>query len=63
MPEHRSFWSDLAGRIGPPIFAATLVACLLEREFDPVHLVLLATGLALIATCHWREYHRPGGQA
>ncbi len=41
-------WRDLASRIGPPVFAATLVACLLQRTYDPLHIALLVTGLALI---------------
>ena len=41
-------WRDLASSIGPPVFAATLVACLLQRTYDPLHIVLLASGLVLI---------------
>jgi hypothetical protein len=58
MASHRGFWVDLSGKIGPPVFAATLVACLLERSFDPMHLALLGVGVALIAGSHWREFHR-----
>ena len=42
------FWSDLAAKLGPPIFAATLVACLLDRTVDPLHGILLVAGIALI---------------
>ena len=60
MDDHRGFWLDLASKLGAPIFAGTLVACLLQREFDPVHLALLGLGLALIAGSHWQEFHRGG---
>ncbi len=55
--QHVSFWADFAGRIGTPIFAATLVASLLGGEMRPVHYVLLAIGLALIYLNHRWVYH------
>ena len=54
---HVSFWADLAGRIGTPIFAATLVASLLGDQMQPVHYALLAVGLALIYLSHRWGYH------
>ena len=54
---HVNFWVDLAGRIGTPIFAATLVGCLLG-EFERTHGVLLAVGLVLIYVNHYFVYHR-----
>ncbi len=51
------FWWDFAGRIGTPIFAATLVACLLEGQFNPLHGALLAAGFALIGLDHWHHHH------
>ena len=47
-----SFWWDLAGKIGPPIVAATLVACLLSSKFEFLHLVLLGGGMLLIWLNH-----------
>ena len=44
MSAHQPFWRGFATRIGPPVFAATLVACLLTREFNPLHIGLLAIG-------------------
>ncbi len=58
MTGHPSFVRELAGQLGPPMFAATLVACLLERAFDPLHIVLLIAGLSLMWAGHWGEYHR-----
>ena len=55
---HRSFWVELVGKLGAPIFAGTLVACLLQREFDPLHLVLLLTGSALLGLDHWLQHHK-----
>ena len=55
--QHVSFWADFAGRIGTPIFAATLVASLLGEPMGPVHYVLLAVGLALIYMNHRWVYH------
>ncbi len=55
---HPSFWTELAGKLGPPIFAATLVACLLQGTFDPLHAVLMGVGLAFIAFDHWVRFHR-----
>ncbi len=49
---------DLAGKLGPPIFAATLVACLLSQEFDVLHLLLLGVGLGLIGMHHRHADHR-----
>ena len=55
--QHVSFWADFAGRIGTPIFAATLVASLLGESMRPVHYVLLAVGLVLIYMNHRLVYH------
>ena len=52
------FWWELIGKLGGPIFAATLVACLLEQRFQIAHLALLATGFGLLAAGHWNEHHR-----
>ena len=61
--EHTGFWWEFVGKVGAPIFAATLVACLLSREFDPLHGLLLATGLGMMGLCHWRTHHRDPGSA
>jgi hypothetical protein len=58
MTGHISIWRDFAGRIGPPIFAATLVACLLQRVYDPLHIILLVVGAGMIWVGHRSEYHR-----
>ena len=51
-----SFWWNFAGKVGAPIFAATLVACLLSGAFAPLHGGLMATGLALMVASHWHEH-------
>ncbi len=56
--DHQSFWFELSGKLGPPVFAATLVGCLLSGRLALAHLVLMAAGLALIALGHWGEHHR-----
>lgn len=54
--DHIGFWWDFVGRVGAPIFAATLVACLLS-EFSILHGVLMAGGLMMMGLSHWREHH------
>jgi hypothetical protein len=56
---HPRFWLEFAGRVGPPILAATLVACLLSKRFEPTPILLLGVGLLLIGLSHWRTFHRP----
>ncbi len=48
------FWLDLSGKIGPPIVAATLVACLLGGKLELLHGVLLGGGVLLIWVNHWQ---------
>ena len=55
------FWWEFVGKVGAPIFAATLVACLLSEEVAPVHGILMAAGLGMMGICHWRTHHGPGG--
>jgi hypothetical protein len=55
--EHPRFWPDLAAKVGAPIFAATLVACLLSGDFDLIHGILMGAGLLLIGVGHWRIHH------
>ncbi|MFQ5633643.1 MAG: hypothetical protein ACE5I1_33175 [bacterium] len=57
MDIHKNFWVELAGKIGPPIVAATLVACFLESRVDFTHFILLGVGLILIWISHWKEHH------
>lgn len=52
------FWWEFVGKVGAPIFAATLVACWLSGEFDSQHAILMATGLAMMGLCHGRTHHR-----
>ena len=59
--EDPGFWWEFVGKIGAPIFAATLVACLLSREFDPLQGILMAVGLGMMGLCHWRTHHRHPG--
>ncbi len=56
--DHISFWREFVGKVGAPIFAATLVACLLSGEFAVVHGILLAIGLGMMGLGHWSEHHR-----
>jgi hypothetical protein len=45
----QKFLIDLAGKMEPPIFAATLVTCLLMGEFGSSHALLM--GLAGVLIC------------
>jgi len=56
--DHTSFFIELAGKLGPPVFAATMVACLLARRYEPSHLVLMGIGILLIGLHHWYTFHR-----
>ena len=56
--DHTNFMVDLIGRLGPPIFAATLVGCLLADKMVPSHLILMGTGVLFIAFHHWYNFHR-----
>ena len=55
---HPAFWLDLAGKLGPPIVAASLVACLLEGKFEPMHTIVFGVGVLLIGVSHWFTFHR-----
>lgn len=56
--EHTVFWWEFAGKVGAPLFAATLVGCLLAGEFSLSHACLMAAGLAMMGASHWWEHHR-----
>ena len=52
--DYPNFWVDLSGKIGPPIVAATLVACLLGGKVEFIHGGLLGGGVLLIWLNHWK---------
>ena len=54
---HRGFWPDMLSKVGTPVFAATLVACLLKEEVQLIHIILMSTGLALMYLGHRLDYH------
>ncbi len=54
---HVGFWWEFVGKVGVPMFTATLVGCLLSREFDPLHGVLLVTALVMMWLGHRHAYH------
>ena len=58
--DHINFWWDFAGKVGAPIFAATLVACLLSSKLSFHHGLLVMTGLVMMGLAHWREHHFKG---
>jgi len=39
------FTLDLLGKLGPPTFAARVVACFLSSHFELIHLVFMGVGL------------------
>jgi len=55
---HKNFWMDFLGRIGAPIFAATLVGCLLSEQVTYIHGLLLLIGITFMGISHWYEYHQ-----
>ncbi len=55
--KHRLFWVDMLTKTGTPIFAATLVGCLLQEELRLIHIVLMGIGIAFICIGHRLEYH------
>ena len=56
---HKRFALELAGRLGAPILAATLVGCMLQGSVGIRHAALMLTGLCLAALDHWATHHRP----
>ena len=56
--EDPGFWWEFTGMVGAPIFAGTLVASLLAKEFGLEHGILMAVGLGLMGIWHWRTHHR-----
>ena len=55
--KHRGFWLDLLTKIGVPLFAASLVGCLLKNELHLIHVILMTIGIALVYIGHRLEYH------
>ena len=55
--DHINFWWEFAGKVGAPIFAATIVACLTSGDFFLLHAALMLTGLFMMWLSHWREFH------
>ena len=54
---HRAFVVDMLAKIGVPVFAGTLVGCVLEDDVRVIHIVLLSVGAALMYLGHRLEYH------
>jgi hypothetical protein len=54
---HTRFFWEFIDKIGPPVFAAALVACLLSGRFEPLHTALLVAAFAMIAGSHWHTVH------
>ena len=52
--KHRNFWLDFMAKIGAPIFAGTLVGCIVKGEVRAPHLVLL---VVLEPMSHVDEQH------
>ncbi len=61
--DHVSFWWEFVGKVGAPIFAATLVACLLSGELAVAHVILMATGLGMMGLGHWSDHHKNRGSS
>ena len=55
--KHRNFWLDFMAKIGAPIFAGTLVGCIVKGEVRAPHLVLLVVGMLFIYLGHRFEHH------
>ena len=47
----------MLSKLGAPVFAATLVGCLLKEEVQLIHIILMSTGVALMYIGHRRDYH------
>ena len=60
--DHINFWWEFVCKVGAPIFAATLVACLLSGELYLLHGILMLTGIGMMGLSHWRGYHFKGNR-
>ena len=58
MHDHKRFVWEFVGKVGVPVFAGTLVGCLLSHRLEPMHIVLMAAGLGMMFLDHWVEHHR-----
>ena len=56
--QHRGFWWELAGKVGPPIMAGTIVAGIVQHRFDFTIAGLAALGIGLMLVAHWDEQHK-----
>lgn len=55
--DHVSFHMEFVGRVGPSLFAASLVGCLLSERYEVLHGVLMAAGLGMLWLDHWWRFH------
>jgi len=46
---------DLLGKLGPAIFAATLVGCLLAKKYELIHSVLMLAGVVFMVIGYYSE--------
>ena len=58
--DHVRFWWEFIGKLGAPIFAATLVASLLSGKVVLIHGILLLVGLGMMVLSHWHDFHSLG---
>ena len=58
--DHVRFWWEFIGKLGAPIFAATLVASLLSGKLFLIHGILLMVGLGMMVLSHWHDFHSEG---
>ena len=54
---HRHFLVDLLSKIGVPVFAATIVGCILSEKMEISHAILILVGLILTYLGHRLEHH------
>jgi hypothetical protein len=59
MKTHQAFWLEFVGKIGPPVLAGSIVACLVQERFGWIHGVVAGAGLGMMLLHHFLTTHRP----
>ncbi len=56
---YAQFAVELIGKLGPAMFSATLVGCILSNRFELIHAILLLVAISCISIAFIATHRKP----